>query len=286
MEGRRRGGETGGNEARAKETGGKETGGKTTGTKETGTEETEGEEMGGNVTGRKATGGKAPRAPDNQETGRKGYLLLGEKEMDNMLPGEGEKESVGDTDNDAFREITDNLGKILYKGQDITLKAFPLRHLMPSNLTDYYTYEGSLTTPPCSEVVIWNIFRESVAISERQLESFRKLRTCRADEEEAVIERLSVQRLQDNYRPLQPLHGRMVRKSFRVEGTEEPKSTGKRRLTSADRDHQPASQNCEEENHCLIHHRVKRDRRGYTDLTRYTCKRGVQSTEHVNLNVQ
>lgn len=55
-----------------------------------------------------------------------------------------------------------------------------------------------------------------------QLESFRKLRTCRADEEEAVIERLSVQRLQDNYRPLQPLHGRMVRKSFRVEGTEEP----------------------------------------------------------------
>jgi len=49
------------------------------------------------------------------------------------------------------------------------LTKFDLRKLMPTNLGDYYTYEGSLTTPPCSEVVTWNIFRQTVKISERQV---------------------------------------------------------------------------------------------------------------------
>ena len=47
----------------------------------------------GDETGRKATGGKAmrakaPRAQGSQETGGKGDVLMGEREMYNMLPGD------------------------------------------------------------------------------------------------------------------------------------------------------------------------------------------------------
>ncbi len=38
----------------------------------------------------------------------------------------------------------------------------------------YYSYEGSLTTPPCSEGVKWNVFVEPMTISEEQIEAFEK----------------------------------------------------------------------------------------------------------------
>ncbi len=37
----------------------------------------------------------------------------------------------------------------------------PLNYLFPSNL-DYVGYTGSLTTPPCSEGVMWHLFLQSV----------------------------------------------------------------------------------------------------------------------------
>ena len=54
-------------------------------------------------------------------------------------------------------------------GENETLTTFAIKPMMPSNLADYYTYAGSLTTPPCSEVVVWNIFEETVKISEKQV---------------------------------------------------------------------------------------------------------------------
>nr|CAH0097998.1 unnamed protein product [Daphnia galeata] len=39
----------------------------------------------------------------------------------------------------------------------------------------YYTYLGSLTTPPCNECVIWIVFVEPVEVSHEQLESFREM---------------------------------------------------------------------------------------------------------------
>ncbi len=68
-------------------------------------------------------------------------------------------------------------------------------HLNPISLLparhDYLTYQGSLTTPPCSEGVRWIVFQEPVRISERQV---RKL----------------VRAVGDNARPVQPLNGRKV----------------------------------------------------------------------------
>ena len=59
-----------------KKTGGTETGGKATGEKEMGAKRT------------KASGVNATGAQDSQESGGKGDLLTGEREMDNMLPGD------------------------------------------------------------------------------------------------------------------------------------------------------------------------------------------------------
>lgn len=41
--------------------------------------------------------------------------------------------------------------------------------LLPISRTNYYTYHGSLTTPPCSESVTWIVFMNQVPISSRQV---------------------------------------------------------------------------------------------------------------------
>jgi Eukaryotic-type carbonic anhydrase len=37
-----------------------------------------------------------------------------------------------------------------------------------------YSYKGSLTTPPCSEIVNWVVMEEPVQVSQGQLDEFRK----------------------------------------------------------------------------------------------------------------
>ncbi|KFR00686.1 Carbonic anhydrase 15, partial [Opisthocomus hoazin] len=39
----------------------------------------------------------------------------------------------------------------------------------PSRLSGYYRYQGSLTTPDCSEVVVWTVFEEPVEIGQEQV---------------------------------------------------------------------------------------------------------------------
>jgi carbonic anhydrase len=58
----------------------------------------------------------------------------------------------------------------------------------------YYTFEGSLTTPPCSEQVRWFVLRNAVAASAAQVGQFAA-------------------RYPHNARPVQPLHARSVERS-------------------------------------------------------------------------
>ncbi len=46
--------------------------------------------------------------------------------------------------------------------------------LLPAS-TAYFDYAGSLTTPPCSEGVRWNILQEPIQVSKKQIDTFETL---------------------------------------------------------------------------------------------------------------
>ena len=56
----------------------------------------------------------------------------------------------------------------------------------------YYQFMGSLTTPPCSEGVLWMVLKQPTQISKDQLKLFQQL-------------------FPNNARPVQPVNGRPVR---------------------------------------------------------------------------
>ncbi|XP_062594030.1 nacrein-like protein F [Saccostrea cucullata] len=69
-----------------------------------------------------------------------------------------------------------------------------LKNLLPSNRGSYYTYQGSLTTPPCSEAVTWVLMKCPIIVSKSALKAFQQL------EISSTGERLGVY---GNHRPIQ-----------------------------------------------------------------------------------
>lgn len=55
--------------------------------------------------------------------------------------------------------------------EGINLSTNDINSIMPSN-KEYYKFMGSLTTPPCSENVKWNVFKTSMTISSEQVKQF------------------------------------------------------------------------------------------------------------------
>ena len=55
---------------------------------------------------------------------------------------------------------------------------FKLADIIPESISNYYRYNGSLTTPPCDEIVMWNVVDPefSINLSEDQLLEFQTLR--------------------------------------------------------------------------------------------------------------
>jgi len=111
--------------------------------------------------------------------------------------------------NNELQKIVDHLGEITLKGQKASLnETLDLSGLFPS-VSNYWAYQGSLTTPPCTECVQWVVFKEPVEISSEQVSSFRKIYSCSEAEHCNETTRIS-----KNFRPVCDLNGRTVSKSF------------------------------------------------------------------------
>lgn len=104
-----------------------------------------------------------------------------------------------------MNRLTDALYMVKFKGTKAQFRSFNPKCLLPLRL-DYWTYLGSLTTPPLNESVTWIVLKEPISISEKQLEKFRTL--LFTSEEDQRIQMVN------NFRPPQPLKGRVVRASF------------------------------------------------------------------------
>ncbi|XP_048886730.1 carbonic anhydrase 7 isoform X1 [Brienomyrus brachyistius] len=112
---------------------------------------------------------------------------------------------IGD-EHRALNSITDSLYMVKFKGSSVDFKDFNPRCLLPNNL-NYWTYPGSLTTPPLHESVTWIVLKEPIRVSAKQMGKFRMLHFSGEEEDR--------QRMVNNYRPPQPLKGRRVRASFK-----------------------------------------------------------------------
>ncbi|XP_014782844.1 carbonic anhydrase 1 [Octopus bimaculoides] len=81
-----------------------------------------------------------------------------------------------DTDNPALNMIVDNLEAMQQPGHPkVELEAKSVRMFLPKDISRYYRYNGSLTTPACYESVIWTIFEEYNFISKKQMQKIRDL---------------------------------------------------------------------------------------------------------------
>ncbi|MFM2065360.1 MAG: hypothetical protein RLZZ584_269 [Pseudomonadota bacterium] len=96
--------------------------------------------------------------------------------------------------NAAFKPVFEHLpakpGETL-TADDLSLD---LATLLPTD-KGYYSFAGSLTTPPCSEGVSWMVLKNPVRLSAAQINSFRRL-------------------YRYNARPVQALHERTIKESL------------------------------------------------------------------------
>jgi len=102
-------------------------------------------------------------------------------------------------DNVALKPDSEIFGEIVECGQKVRTKTpITLQNKLPESLASFARYQGSLTTPPCSENVVWTIFTEPVEVTPQQLESLRAVKDYRG----SIIRK--------NYRPLQNVNDRNV----------------------------------------------------------------------------
>lgn len=94
--------------------------------------------------------------------------------------------------NAALKPVFDSMPKS--NGEKHALDArFDVAQILPAD-HGYYKFMGSLTTPPCSEGVRWQVLKQPVEVSKAQIAAFRNL-------------------YKHNARPVQPLNGRKVEES-------------------------------------------------------------------------
>jgi len=105
---------------------------------------------------------------------------------------------LSEQDNPSLAPIIDGLKAIHDYHQKTSISAFPMESILPEDLSRFYRYNGSLTTPDCNEIVTWTVVQNPVDISLEQLKQFRQLNDKPGNP------------LVDNYRPVQKINSRRV----------------------------------------------------------------------------
>jgi len=93
--------------------------------------------------------------------------------------------------NEFIEKIFTNMPK--NSGEKVTNETLLNANDLLPNDRSYYHYIGSLTTPPCTQIVQWYVLQNPILISKEQLEKFHEL-------------------YKGNYRPTQPVNSRIILK--------------------------------------------------------------------------
>ncbi len=95
--------------------------------------------------------------------------------------------------NDFIKTLWSNLPKDEGKEHVVADVKINANQLLPRDMS-YYTYAGSLTTPPCSEIVNWIVLKTPIEISKSQIDRFTSI-------------------FKNSARPIKSLCGRVVKES-------------------------------------------------------------------------
>ena len=92
--------------------------------------------------------------------------------------------------NPLLETLWNNLPREKEKPYAVLGVSIDVSQLLPTSL-GYYTFPGSLTTPPCTEIVTWYVLKSPEQISSEQAATFANI-------------------YQRDARPIQPLHHRQI----------------------------------------------------------------------------
>jgi len=94
--------------------------------------------------------------------------------------------------NPAIQKLINNMPKHAGEKKNICSADLKAKDLLPKSL-EYYRFNGSLTTPPCTEGVRWFVLKQPVQMSAEQVKEFEKI-------------------MGKNNRPIQPINARVILK--------------------------------------------------------------------------
>uniref|UniRef100_T1GFP1 Alpha-carbonic anhydrase domain-containing protein n=1 Tax=Megaselia scalaris TaxID=36166 RepID=T1GFP1_MEGSC len=108
--------------------------------------------------------------------------------------------TLGEAESNGLQTLVRHLPMVPNSGDQLSMNVtFSLTSLLGNIDTDkFFTYKGSLTTPPCSEAVTWVLFPDPIELNYLQIQKFRRLQD---NLEDALV---------DNFRSIQPIGNRRV----------------------------------------------------------------------------